>query len=94
MPLTRNLFYVTPAHNFTPVRNLSLWLLHVALVQLNSICGVELIEYLFTILPKRNFFGARKTRSINTWRIIWLFLFTLSISLNQASMFVIRLTIL
>ena len=34
---------------------------------------------------KHNFFGAPKICSVSTWRITWLFLFTLSISLNQPS---------
>ena len=43
---------LTPAHNLTPARDPNPWLLHVIIVQLNSICGVEWIEHLFTILPK------------------------------------------
>ena len=35
----------------TLVRDLTSWPLHVAFVQLSSICGVELIEHLFKILP-------------------------------------------
>ena len=42
---------------------------------------------------KRNFFGAPKIRSVSTWRITWLLLFTLSIPLDQSSMFT-RLIIL
>ena len=38
--------HVTRAHELT------LWLLHVTLVQLNSIRGVESIEHLFIISPK------------------------------------------
>ena len=36
---------------------------------------------------KHNFFGVPKIRSISTWRITWLLLFTLSISLDQPSVF-------
>ena len=43
---------------------------------------------------KHNFFNAPKIRSISTWRITWLLLFTLSILLDQPSLFVTRLTVL
>ena len=46
MPPARKSFHVTLAGD------LNLWHLYVVFVQLNSICGIELIEHLFTILPK------------------------------------------
>ena len=56
MSFAHNFFYVTlPLHMILP-RDL----LHVALVQLNSICGVELIEHFFTILPKAQLFQSAK----------------------------------
>ena len=42
---------------------------------------------------KHNFFGAPKIRSVSTWRITWLLPFTLSIPLDQPSVFT-RLTVL
>ena len=44
----RNFFRVTLLLHVTLPRDP----LHMALVQLNSICEIELIEHLFTILPK------------------------------------------
>ena len=46
--------------DLTPARDLTLWPLHVALVQLNSICGFESIEHLFTILPKAQILWSAK----------------------------------
>ena len=54
MPPARNLFHVTPARDLTP------WSLHMALVQLNSICGVESIEHLSTISPKAQLLWSAK----------------------------------
>ena len=45
-------------------------------------------------LQKRNFFQLPKICIVSTWYITWLLPFTLSISLNQPSVFVTRLTIL
>ena len=42
---------------------------------------------------KHNFFEAPKICSVSTWRITWLFPFMQSISLNQPSVFVSRLTV-
>ena len=42
---------------------------------------------------KHNFFEAPKVRSVSTWRITWFLLFTLTIPLNQPSVFVTRLTV-
>ena len=42
--------------DLTPARDLTPWSLHVAFVQLNLISGVELIEHLFTVLPKTPLF--------------------------------------
>ena len=43
---------------------------------------------------KRNFFEATKLHSVSMWHITWLFLFTLSIPLNQLSVFITKLIIL
>ena len=60
MPLAHNLFYMTPARDLTPARNLTPWPLHVALVQLNSIYGVESIKHLFTVSPKAQLLQSAK----------------------------------
>ena len=49
-----------PARDFTPARDLTQWLLHVAFVHLNSIHEVELIEHLFMILPKAQLLWSAK----------------------------------
>ena len=53
-------YNLTPAYELTSLRDLNLWFLHVAFVQLNFICKVELIEYLSTVLPKAQLFGSAK----------------------------------
>ena len=44
----------------SPARDLTLWPLHMAFVQLSSICGVESIEHLFSILPKAQLLQSAK----------------------------------
>ena len=54
MLLTCNFFYMTSPEDLTP------WALHVIFMQLSSICGIQLIKYLFTILPKAQLFQSAK----------------------------------
>ena len=90
---------ITPGNSHAPC----MWLLHVTSPRdpctwplCSSIEFVEL-SWLNTsswFRQKYNFFGAPKIRSVSTWRITWILPFTLSISLNQPSIFVLRLTVL
>ena len=50
----------TQPHSVAPVRDLNPWLLYMAFMQLLSICGVKLIERLFTVLPKAQLFWSAK----------------------------------
>ena len=74
--------------------DLTLWPLHVALVQLSSLAELTQLNTSSRFRQKHNFFRASKIHSISTWRITWLHPFTLSISFDQPSVFVIRLTVL
>ena len=63
-----------------------------AFVQLSSLAELNQPNTSSRFYQKPSF-GAPKIRNVSTWRITWLFLLTLSIPLNQSSMF-IRLTVL
>ena len=58
MPSARDPF-MWPLH-VTPTRDFTLWLLHMAFVQLNLICGVKSIKHLVTILRKAQLFWSAK----------------------------------
>ena len=91
---------INPGNLHAPCKDLTLWPLHVTSpvtpargpgpVQLAELSRLNTSS---RFCQKHNFFRASKIRSVSTWRITWLLLFTLSIPLNQPSLFT-RLTVL
>ena len=81
----------------TLARDPCTWFLHWAVAR--DLCTIQLavLSQLSTsprFCWKRNSFKVPKIRNVHTWHITWLFLFTLSIFLDQLGVFTTRLTYL
>ena len=86
--VTSSLHMTSPLH-ITPPCDLCTWPLY----SLTQFVELSQLNIFLQICQKRTFFRVPKIRSVSTWRITWLFLFTLYIPLNQLSVFT-RLTVL